>query len=179
MGWFSRSDDRARMTDEQAIQRYRYMLKTAPPDAIEQAHAEAFAQLTPAQRAQVLEHLAAVATPAERRQLNDDPRSLARLATRTELRRPGMLERLFGSVRGGGGPGMGGMLAGSLLGSIAGTFIGSAIAHSMFDEQGFAQASDLVGDGGLDPAGFDLGEELSPDAEAFDADLGGGMDDLF
>lgn len=29
--------------DEQAIERYRYMLRTAPPDQVEQAHAEAFA----------------------------------------------------------------------------------------------------------------------------------------
>ncbi len=33
-------------TDEQAIERYRYLLRTAPPEAIEEAHAEAFAQLT-------------------------------------------------------------------------------------------------------------------------------------
>ena len=37
--------------DEQALERYRYMLKTAPPETIEQAHEEAFARLTPAQRA--------------------------------------------------------------------------------------------------------------------------------
>jgi hypothetical protein len=34
--------------DEQALQRYRYMLRTAPPETIEQAHEEAFAKLTPA-----------------------------------------------------------------------------------------------------------------------------------
>ena len=46
--------------DEQALQRYRYMLKTAPPETIEQAHEEAFAKLTPAQREQALRELAAV-----------------------------------------------------------------------------------------------------------------------
>ena len=40
--------------DEQAIQRYRYMVRTAPPEAVEQAHLEAFSKLTPQQRAQVL-----------------------------------------------------------------------------------------------------------------------------
>ena len=40
--------------DEQALQRYRYMLRTAPPETIEQAHEEAFAKLTPTQRAQAL-----------------------------------------------------------------------------------------------------------------------------
>ena len=37
----------AQSGDEQAIARYRYMLKTAPPETLEQAHAEAFAKLTP------------------------------------------------------------------------------------------------------------------------------------
>src|SRR4029453_19468509 len=45
----------AQSADEQAIARYRYMLKTAPPETIEQAHAEAFAQLTPEQRRQGLQ----------------------------------------------------------------------------------------------------------------------------
>src|SRR3712207_6947952 len=36
-------------TDQQAVERYRYLLRTAPPDKIEEAHAEAFAQLTPQQ----------------------------------------------------------------------------------------------------------------------------------
>ena len=36
--------------DEQAVERYRYMLKTAPPETIEAAHAEAFERLTPEQR---------------------------------------------------------------------------------------------------------------------------------
>ena len=41
--------------DEQALQRYRYMLQTAPPETIEQAHREAFAKLTPEQRQLVLQ----------------------------------------------------------------------------------------------------------------------------
>ena len=50
MGFFDRfktsSDQPAGSTaDEQAIARYRYLLRTAPPEAIEQAHAEAFARL--------------------------------------------------------------------------------------------------------------------------------------
>ncbi len=45
------------MTDEQAVERYRYMLRTAPPDAIEQAHAEAFSRLTPEQRRMALAEL--------------------------------------------------------------------------------------------------------------------------
>ncbi|MGH3474890.1 MAG: hypothetical protein ACRDOT_08260, partial [Aeromicrobium sp.] len=43
--------------DDRAIERYRYLLQTAPPEQIEQAHEEAFAQLTPEQRREVLEAL--------------------------------------------------------------------------------------------------------------------------
>ena len=82
MGFFSRSNDPQQLTDEQAVERYRYMLRTAPPDTIEQAHEEAFSRLTPDQRRLALEQLAGATTPQEHRNAGDDPRSLARLATR-------------------------------------------------------------------------------------------------
>src|SRR6476620_1008542 len=110
---YARYDDappprRARTPDEQAIERYRYLLRTAPPDQIEQAHTEAFEQLTPDQRQQLVAQLAA-AVPAGERPTTDDPRTLARVATRAELRQPGFLERTFGGYRGGyGGGGYGG-----------------------------------------------------------------------
>lgn len=127
--------------DEQAIARYRYLLRTAPPEAIEQAHAEAFAQLTPEQRRVVLQELAAAAPEAERRAIEQggaQPQALARVATRAELRRPGALERIFGAGAPGFGamPGFGSMMAGSLLGSIAGTVLGSVIAREFFDHAG-------------------------------------------
>src|SRR5688500_16895580 len=49
--------------DEHAFARYRYMLQTAPPETIEQAHADAFARLTPTQRRLALAELAKV-TPS-------------------------------------------------------------------------------------------------------------------
>ncbi|HEU5103488.1 MAG TPA: hypothetical protein VFU22_30915, partial [Roseiflexaceae bacterium] len=104
-GWASQGEQFGRtsapLTDEQAIERYRYMLRTAPPETIEQAHAEAFAQLTPAQRAQVLSELSASLPAHERGAVaagQDDPRTLARVATRAELRQPGTLERTFGGM---------------------------------------------------------------------------------
>jgi hypothetical protein len=143
----------ARSADEQALERYRYLLRTAPPDQIEQAHAEAFAQLTPEQRRQVLEQLSA----AGERPRGDDARTLARAATRAELRRPGILERAFGGGYGPGyGPGYGGgygggygyggpsfgsMVGGSMLGTIGGLVIGTAVADALFDTG--------PGDGGL------------------------------
>src|SRR5215203_4785402 len=90
-----------RKEESQARRRYRYMLKTAPPETIEQAHEEAFAKLTPAQRAQALRELAAVTPEGERAALaggREDPKSLARLATRAEMRQPGTMERTFGGV---------------------------------------------------------------------------------
>jgi hypothetical protein len=54
----------ARSDDELAIDRYRYLLRTAPPEAVEQAHAEAFARLTPEQRRQVLTDVGAQVPPA-------------------------------------------------------------------------------------------------------------------
>ena len=71
--------------DEQAIARYRYMLRTAPPETIEQAHAEAFAQLTPEQRRLLLQKMAETVPASERALLEQGgatPQALARLATR-------------------------------------------------------------------------------------------------
>src|SRR5262247_4565165 len=82
--------------DEQAIARYRYMLRTAPPETIEQAHAEAFAQLTPEQRRLVLQKIAEGMPASERalaEQSGADPQALARMATRAEIRQPGAMER--------------------------------------------------------------------------------------
>src|SRR5690242_12488392 len=61
--------------DDAAIQRYRYLLRTAPPEAIEQAHAEAFAALTPEQRRTVLTELGSQ-VPASERVTSDDPQAL-------------------------------------------------------------------------------------------------------
>jgi hypothetical protein len=178
-------------SDEQALARYRYMLQTAPPEALEQAHEEAFSKLTPEQRRMALEQLAQATPENERAALADDPRTLARAATRAEMRQPGTMERTFG----GGGMGMGGMMAGGLLTGIAGAFIGSAIAHSFFSNPAVAQdysqseaaqetgdtavadealAGNVDADGNADPYG-DPGDAVDPygDPGAADSDFGG------
>ena len=43
--------------DERAVARYRYLLRTAPPEQLEALHAEAFTKLTPEQRQQLLREL--------------------------------------------------------------------------------------------------------------------------
>ena len=107
--------------NEAAIARYRYLLRTAPPEDVERAHAEAFAQLTPAQRSEVLRGLSQV-VPASERADSDDPQALARMATRAEMREPGTMERAFA------GPGIGSMM----MSTLAGAFIGTAIAQTLF-----------------------------------------------
>ncbi len=152
--------------DERAIARYRYMLRTAPPETIEQAHAEAFAQLTPEQRQMVLNDLQQEMPASERGQnMQTDPQSLARTATRAEMRQPGSVERALGRNGGqqsggmGMGMGMGGMIAGSLLGSVAGVVIGSAIANSFFNDAGYNDQTGEGSDaGGSDTAGSDGGD---------------------
>ena len=161
--------DSQQSADERALAQYRYMLQTAPPQAIEQAHAEAFAKLSPEQRSMLLQQLSAELPEAERSvagvTAKDDPRSLARLATRAEVRQPGTMERTFGGM-GGRGMGMGGMMAGSFLSTIAGVVVGSAIAQSFLGESSSGgehstadnAASDQTADAGSDMDGdFDGG----------------------
>jgi hypothetical protein len=175
-----------RTPDERAIERYRYLLATAPPEAVEQAHAEAFAQLTPEQRRQVLQQLAQQAPPGER--LGDDPASLARMATRAEMRRPGTLERTFGGGPGGygggsgGGPSFGAMVGGSLLGTVAGVVVGSAIANALFGpafgdlgSDQFAESGDAGAEGGGDAgAEGDAGDHGGDAGGDYGGDYGGG-----
>lgn len=169
MGLFGRSAGRqpepagAQTDDEQALARYRYMLKTAPPETLEQAHAEAFARLTPEQRRMVLQQMGGNVPDSERawvEQNGASPQALARVATRAEMRQPGAMERMFGQR---GGMGIGGLMAGSLLSSIAGAVIGSMIAQHFFSGAGedAASADDAASGGGEDVAqsdGFDMGD---------------------
>jgi hypothetical protein len=159
--------------DAQAIARYRYLVKTAPPEAIELAHAEAFARLAPEQRQLLLQQIAVELPPHERAlagPANAGPQGLARLITRAEVRQPGTIERLLGSRD---GPGLGTVIGTTLLATIAGSVIGSAIAQQMFGANSPAgndiaaaqaepgaeltDAADFSGEDGADIDGFDIG----------------------
>lgn len=160
--------------DEQALARYRYMLKTAPPETIEQAHIEAFDRLTPQQRRMLLEQLRAEMPEAERAYATENPQALARLATRAEVRQPGTMERLFGRIPA-GGAGFGGIMTSSFLGSIAGTVLGTMIAQNFLGSHGLA-GSDLGQGHGAYPAhGVDHGHDAGDMAGGFD-DIGAGVD---
>ena len=162
-----------RSADDQAVERYRYMLRTAPPESIEQAHAEAFAQLTPEQRRIALQKMVESAPASERSALEQggtNPQALARIATRAEIRQPGAMERMFGPS---GGVGPGGLFASTLLGSIAGTVLGSAIAHQFFAHEGFhadtlADASEPRSDPGFTEVDHDTDDSSVFDDGDFD-----------
>ena len=150
------------MTDDQALARYRYMLASAPPEDIERAHAEAFAKLTPDQRRQALEALARVVPPGEIR--GDDPVSLARTATRAEIRDPGTIERAWGPT--GYAPGLGSFF----LTTLAASFIGTAIAQSFFDNDPAGTAEDAAADN------TDSGETADAGDQSDTGDIGDGGD---
>ncbi len=165
-------EEQRRTTDEEAIARYRYLIRTAPPEAIEQAHAEAFARLTPEQRRQVLEELSKELPPHERVG-RDDPQSLARMATRAEIRQPGVVERIFVPTPMMGGYGMmgGGLFGGGFMSSLAGAFVGSMIAQGLYDS--FNDIPSL-GDNAVDPGadgtgGTEVGYDQPVDAQGDNA----------
>src|SRR5215210_5616876 len=157
----SRPRSREMSPDEQAVDRYRYLLRTAPPETIEEAHAEAFAKLTPEQRRMVLQELNSTLTPAEREAgatSDENPRSLARLATRAEMRQPGTLERTWSGMP--TGIGMGGLMMGNFMSTIAGVMVGSMIADAFLGNAGYDAASAGTTDApadALDAEGGDFG----------------------
>jgi hypothetical protein len=161
----------SRSEDEIAVERYRYLLRTAPPETIEQVHEEAFAKLTPEQRTMLFNQLSSDA-PAGDAPLGDDPRSLAVSATRSEVRQPGTMERSLGNV-GNGGPGFGSMFASSLLGSVAGYVIASTLmsAFMPMDFGGDSSTADAGADTGAD-AGTDTGTDMGGESISADGGFG-------
>jgi hypothetical protein len=160
--------------DERAVERYRYLLRTAPAETIEQVHAEAFAKLSDEQRAVIYEELSKGAGTGER-PLSSEPATLARAATRAEMRQPGTLERSFSNpaYR---GPGFGSMIASSLIGSVAGYVIGSALVSAFLPWDG--ASTDAAADTGADADSADSGSfDSGADASGgFGGDFGGGFD---
>ena len=177
----SRPRSRQMSSDEQAVERYRYLLRTAPPETIEEAHAEAFARLTPEQRRMVLQELDSTLTPAERAAgapYDEDPRSLARLATRAEMRQPGTLERTWSGMPAGagmGGIGMGGLMMGNFMSTIAGVMVGSMIADAFLGNAGYNEGSAEAADAPADTSGAEGGDFAAGDSGFGDfGDFGGG-----
>lgn len=137
--------------DVVAVERYRYLLRTAPPDQLERAHTEAFERLTPEQRAMVRRDLEA-AVPASEGPRTDDPQDLARVATRAEVRQPGTLERTFGASQVSG-------MGGSFLNTFAAVFVATSMAQMLFGGFGDPYADSAPADTGeWEAAGSDAGD---------------------
>lgn len=144
----------ARSEDEIAVERYQYLLRTAPPETIEQVHTEAFSKLTDEQRDILFRQLTENVPPSER-PADAAPATLAQAATRAELREPGTLTRSFGNQN---GLGFGGMMGSSLLGTVAGFVIGSALVSAFMP---------------MDGAGTDAGTDATDANTETNADAGG------
>ena len=189
-----RAASAARSEDEVAVERYRYLLRTAPPETIEKVHEEAFTKLNAEQRKMLFAQLSADAPRGEAPKA-DDAHSLAVSATRSEMRQPGTMEKSLGNVSaangqgggqaGGGAPGFGSMFGSSLLGSIAGYVIASTLMSAFLpsfagdpgagdSSQAGSEGDPGAGDGGAGGGGESSGEFASADGGGFD---GGGMSD--
>ncbi|MFK3676134.1 cation-transporting ATPase [Microbacterium sp. NPDC090218] len=158
--------------DRAAIARYDYLLQTADPQRIEQIHREAFARLTPAQRALVESRMREEFAPDERPR-SSSPEDLARAAGRAEAMNPGRMRGLLSRARGMGGGGAavaaGGAAVG-LLGVVAGGAVLSTVAGPLLE-----QAANIGVDFGAMAEGLDI-ESLAAglDVDAF----AGGAGDL-
>jgi hypothetical protein len=143
--------------DRAAVARYDYLLQTADPHQIEQVHREAFARLTPVQRAQIEARMQSELPPHERPRSAEAP-DLARAAARAEAGRPGVLRGLLARAGGRRGrSGMGGAVAGAglaaggVLAAVAGGAVVSSVAGPLL-----AQAADFGIDFDSLAAGIDL-----------------------
>jgi hypothetical protein len=137
--------------DRAAIARYDYLMQTADPHQIERIHQEAFARLTPAQRAQVEARMRAELPPYEQ-PASAAPADLARAAARTEAAQPGRMRGLLGRAGGATAIAGAGVAAGGLLGLVAGGAIATAVAAPLL-----AQAADFGVDFDAIAQGVDLG----------------------
>ncbi|WP_065570001.1 cation-transporting ATPase [Microbacterium oleivorans] len=118
--------------DRRAIARYDYLMQTADPAQIEQIHQEAFARLTPDQRAQVQARMVAE-LPTHEQPRSAAPADLARAAARGEASRPGLMTGLLSRASRGGGASRvaGGAALGAgvgILGAVAGGAIVTSVA---------------------------------------------------
>jgi hypothetical protein len=164
--------------DEYAVDRYRYLLRTAPPETVEQVHAEAFAKLTPDQRKILHEQLTA-AVMVEDRPADDQPETLARSATRAELRQPGTMEGVLATPALGGVGAFGGNFGSSMFGTIVGYVVASSIMSSFlpaYDGGGYSDQA--AGDGSADASADVTGDAGSSDfgGSDFGGGFGGGSD---
>lgn len=156
------------LDDYEVQQRYRQVLRNAPPEMIEDAHADAFSQLDPQERRLLAQRLRQQAQqlespfddPYDRDEQDDDPRTLARMARQAEQRNPNVLDQLFGGQQ---GPLSNPMVKMALAGAAA------MAARRFLGGQGGGQMGGLGGASGSGLGGLFGGQNSS-----FDDRRGGG-----
>lgn len=160
--------------EEMAVARYEYLTRTAPPEQLEQVNRDAFGRLSPEQRDEVRSRFDAE-FPASERPASSRPEHLARSATRAEVMKPGLIQRVLGGGSNGGGRGRGlgaaaagvgiGAVGGGLLAAVAGGAVLSAAAGPLLEGiQGFETPEELADVGqlaeGVDAEGLLGGADL-------------------
>lgn len=168
---YRRTSVGGRSEDDIALERYRYLLRTAPPETIESVHVEAFSRLTPRQRDLLFNELSAQA-PAGERPVGNDPMALAHSATRSEFRQPGTVERALRST-GGGGASIAGTIGGSMLGTVAGFVIGSALVNAFLPAEGEPTAGEGEADASDSGGSGDEGSSFGDSGDGGFGDFGG------
>jgi hypothetical protein len=121
----SRTRVRESAAHSDAVSRYQLIVRNAPPETLERAYGDAFGELSPEQRARVLELLADGAPRDDRDLIKaanaDDLAALALFSTRAEVREPGFLPEVFTRE--------GSRLGSALFGVFAARFVASAAHH--------------------------------------------------
>ena len=121
VGRYEQGPPWAGISDREALDRYEQVAPQLPPDLYEQSAQEAFARMSPQERAQFTQYLRQQAQQQQfdfpdlnqdgiDDRVQRDPGELARMTTRMRQQQPGGL----GALLGGGGGGMGDLLGNPL-----------------------------------------------------------------
>lgn len=189
-----RRREAATAQDRAAIARYDYLMQTADPHQVEQIHREAFARLSPTQRAEVEARMRSE-LPAHERPASSGAPDLARSAARAEAARPGRMRGMLARAGGGAALAGAGVAAGGVLAAVAGGAVVSSVAGPLLEQAaGFgvdfdalaqgvdvegiaAGAGDIVGSAGEQIGG--LGDQVSGLGDGLGGFELSGIGDLF
>lgn len=137
------------ISDEEAAQRYREMMRHAPPDALDEANEYALGQVDPQERRRMAERFQQEHrnpnTPFQGYSYNDpdeaaDPRNLGRMMRQAEDQDPNFLEQILGGGRSRSMGQQGGQDIGAMLNSPMGKMAMAAgaafLANRFMSQQG-------------------------------------------
>lgn len=145
---------------ERTLQRYRLIVRTAPPDDMEEAYVAAFSAVRAEQRVRLPGELAQALPEAQRANIylnQHDPQTLAQIAIAVEKHQPGSTERVLRAVDGG----LSGLASSELMNTFATAFVDSRTAQRFFDN--LARDPDLA-----DPDWTTVAQELAHKSDTRD-----------